>query len=222
MDKVFQGLGELAATQINIAGMLVLVIFVLSLSLLIWIWKKPASKPETTEHDTTKILAETLGGIIANELKKVAQDMKTDAATTSREHQIIVDALNKFAETQERTVQLITTHNEKTDVNRQIINETSKAVEIMNTDIEEIKSDLETMRNTLDNINKRINEGVPMNADSLEIMQQFVSCAKQLEDALKKATQEMKVVPPPKEPNPKPKPKIATPENTGKSQEKTE
>jgi len=169
---------------------------------------------QSTEQDTVKIIAETFGAIIADKLKTIMDDIRTEAQTNTEEHggivkaqEHIVKALNKHGTIMQTIAELITNHSNNAVENRTIIDQTKEAVNIMNTDIDQIKTDLATVKETLGNISKSIADGVPMSADSIAVMQQFINCAKQLEETIVKSTQETKEVAPEA-----PKPKVAKPE----------
>lgn len=155
--------------------------------------------------DTAKIIAETLGGIIANELDKVASSVRDDQQTNTQEHQGIVGALNEHGKIMESVVHamrsvvtLITEHDDKSETFRQAIGDlvgglsgdlvkTNRAVEVMNTDIETIKSDLETVKNAVEHLKAK---GLSLDAASLATMNQFIEAAETLGKQLSKVTQE--------------------------------
>ena len=179
---------------------------------------KSDAKQQNAAQDTAKIIAETLGGIIANELKDVKEDNRADQKQNSLEHQAITAAMNQFgelmkesAQTNKEIDQLITTHNDKSELHRnavgqivgeltQNLGETNKVVSVMKTDIETIKEDLLVVKTTVNNLETR---GLPLDQESRTLLKQFIQCAKDLEAQLSKATKETPVIKPPDSEEPK-------------------
>jgi methyl-accepting chemotaxis protein len=191
----FSALQNLAEANVNTAGMLAFFLVLVAIGFIVWTWKRPPVQ-QTKEHDTTKILAETLGGIIANELKTIVGEMKKDTEAATEEHKAIVNALNQIGDV---LGSLVSKDNEQDKVIETIHEKTKKTdetVDIMKTDIDKIKLDLEAINTTLANINNHIDKGVKINTESLVTMRQFIDCAKQLEQTIIKATQEMPKVEP--------------------------
>ena len=206
---MFDDLQRLAETDINVAGLLALFLVLAAFGFILWQWKRTPSKSKPSEQDIAKILAETLGGIIANELEKVANSVRDDQQTNTKEHQGIVNALNQHGEIMERVAQTIVTHNEKSELFRESIGQlvgqlsnnlgkTNEVVQVMNTDIDKIKSDLADLKSAVDDIQKRIGQSVPLDKEGLELMRQVIQSVKKLEDQLPKATQATKESPKPK------------------------
>lgn len=146
--------------------------------------------------DTAKIIAETLGGIIANELRAVKEDAKVDQQLNTQEHKDITGAMNQFGEIMERIATLITTHNDKAEAYRNTVgtivgqlsnnlNETNQVVSVMKTDIDTIKTDLAVVKTTVNNLETR---GLPLDEESQALLKQFIQCAKDLEAQLSKVT----------------------------------
>ena len=146
--------------------------------------------------DTAKIIAETLGGIIANELRAVKEDAKADQQLNTQEHKYITGAMKHFGEIMERIATLITTHNDKAEAYRNTVGtivgelttnlgNTNQVVSVMKTDIETIKTDLAAVKTTVNNLETR---GLPLDKDSLALLKQFIQCAKDLESQLSKVT----------------------------------
>jgi exonuclease VII small subunit len=163
---------------------------------------KSSEDQQSAAQDTAKIIAETLGGIIANELKDVKEDMSTDQKQNAEEHQKITAAMNQFGSIMERIVTLITTHNDKAEAYRnsvgQIVGElttnldnTNQVVEVMKTDIDAIKTDLASVKTTVNNLETR---GLPLDQESLALLKQFIKCAKDLETQLSKVSQEIPAI----------------------------
>jgi len=206
---MFDDLISLAEVEVNIAGLLALFLVVVAFGFVLWQWRQLLSKSKPSEQDIAKVLAETLGGIIANELKKVAESVKDDQHTNTQEHQGIVNALNQHGEIMERVAQTIVTHNEKSELFRESIGQlvgqlsnnlgkTNEVVEVMNTDIDQIKNDLTDLKSAVDDIQKRIGQSVPLDPESLELMREVIQSVKKLEDQLPKATHTTKESPKPK------------------------
>jgi hypothetical protein len=181
----FGDVQKLAETEINVAGMLALFLVLAAFGFIIWTWKRPSPKTTDNEENENVVLAKVFGGIISRELKTMIDSLSADKALSTIEHKSIADAINNNTnaivantETQKLIVELLTNHDRKADDNRVIItqlsnnmDQTNEAVQIMNTDIEQIKADLATLTTTVDNINQRLESGLPMSDDSLAIMQ---------------------------------------------------
>ncbi|HEB26763.1 MAG TPA: hypothetical protein ENI05_03155 [Porticoccus sp.] len=155
---------------------------------------RTGGKGTSADVDTTTILAETLGGIIANELRKVADSVRDDQQTNTQDHQGIVNALNRQGAIMERIATLIGDDNKKTEdtftaveMVSDNLTETNKVVEVMGTDIETIKSDLEAVKKSVKNMEEK---GLSLDAESRATMQQFIEAAEKLEKQLSKVTQE--------------------------------
>ncbi len=178
--------------------------------------KSPADQ-QSAAQDTAKIIAETLGGIIANELKNVKADARVDQQLNTQEHQAITTAMNEFGELMKQIVELITTHNNKAELHRnavgqivgeltQNLGETNKVVSVMKTDIETIKEDLLVVKTTVNNLETR---GLPLDQESRTLLKQFIQCAKDLEAQLSKVTKETPAITADSD-KPKAEPKLKT------------
>lgn len=190
-------LPELMAMVLVFASIALMLYMVYKIVDRIYGGKKP------TEQDTTRIMAEVFGDIIATKLESIMTDMKTDQQKNTQEHRVITEAMNTFGSTMERIAELITTHNNKAEEHRntvgQVVGEltqnlgkTNKVVSVMKTDITQIKDDLAVVKTTVNNLETR---GLPLDTASLALLKQFIQCAKDLETQLSKATQETPVTP---------------------------
>jgi hypothetical protein len=117
---------------------------------------------KSTSGELATVL-QTLGGVIANELKGVVDDARQDRAAfmqsfaaQSREHTGITDALKNIAD-------ILTGHNTKVDANHIAINQlstdqqaTNTQVTNMNGDIIEIKQLLKTALQAIDTMSKNL------------------------------------------------------------------
>jgi hypothetical protein len=154
------------------------------------------NKNISDEPDTTKILAETLGGIIANELKNVVDSVRSDQQANTQEHQFIIDGMNRHGEIMERVTLLITAQDNKSETLRRDVNQwvgtlsdnlttASGVIQVMNTDIDKMKRDLEVMRDKVTSIEQRITQGVPLDAKSQELIGNVIASINELEKRLK-------------------------------------
>lgn len=210
MIEAFEALEKYTVVQLAFAVPVLLIVWMIVRELRMVV-NKPPQPDGDNAIDTTKILAETLGGIIANELQKIDKSVREDQQTNTEEHQGIVGALNKHGEIMERVAIIITEHNDKSEAFRETIGglvgqltgdlvKTNEAVEVMNTDIEQIKRDLETVKSAVNNIEQRIGQAIPLDPESLATMSKFIECAKTLEEQLSKVTQEAPATSKPKTP----------------------
>jgi outer membrane murein-binding lipoprotein Lpp len=216
MEQLFNGLGDLATTQVNIVGMLVLIGLVLSMAYLVNSLRNPKKAAQGADNTIT-VLAETFGGIIGDKLETVTNTMATmidevkkDNAATSDEHKELgktLEGINTnmqgLGNVIELMSRLLTGHIKTDEENTQKIQvlttdvkEANEAVEVMKTDIDEIKTDISDLKTTVANIEKQLDAGWNMSPDSLDIMQRFINCAKQLDETIKRTTQETEIVEP--------------------------
>jgi chromosome segregation ATPase len=165
---------------------------------------------QNTAQDTAKIIAETLGGIIANELKNVKEDMRADQQQNSEEHQAITAGMNEFCATMERIATLITTHDNQTQIYYDTVGQlsenlgnTNEVVGVMKTDIEQIKQDLDGMKTAIANIELQLANGVKLNSESRQAMERCITSVKTLEETLANTIQETPVIKPPDSEEPK-------------------
>ena len=160
---------------------------------------------DTSGLETVKMIAETLGGVISNELRMVIDDMKSDTETATKERAEIVTALNKFGGIMERIMSSFVIHEANTadgmlefarlmGTVKSELNETNEAVTIMNEDIVTIKASLDLLARKVDEISNRLDKlglGWEMSPNSLEMMERFLDCANRLDATIvKSATQE--------------------------------
>jgi septal ring factor EnvC (AmiA/AmiB activator) len=155
-------LREFGQTSINIEGMLVMTMFTFALMGLMFMLFKLKTSGQLKSGDLTPAL-QTLGGVIANQMKDVVEDAKADRAlfmesfaAQSREHTGITDALKDIAN-------ILTGHTNKVDANQTAIKQlstdqqqTNTQVTDMNGDIKEIKQLLKTALQALDSLSKNI------------------------------------------------------------------
>lgn len=157
---------------------------------------------DTIGLETVKMVAETLGGVISNELRMVISDMKSDTETATKERAEIVTALNKFGGIMERIMSSFVTHEANTadgmlefgrlmGTVKSELNETNEAVTIMNEDIDKIKASLDLLGQKVDEISNRLDKlgaGWEMSPNSLEMMERFLDCANRLDATIVKST----------------------------------
>lgn len=198
MDLDLEGMQSLATTEVNIAGMLTLVLLIGALGALVWILKKPGGKSSATTDEaemrrvlieTTRVLAETFGKNLGDELKAVMMVLIEDQKNTKSDHFAIINVLNENNKSSiqlaiiiERILAIITKDTQKIEeacsliktVTHQV-NKVDKVVGVMNSEIEAIKQDLQMVQVKLDEINERISAGVVIDEESKLVMTALIA-----------------------------------------------
>jgi hypothetical protein len=168
---IVDNLQDFGQTSFNVEGVLVMTLFTFALTALIFMLYKlrVGNKPKT--GDLTPAL-QTLGGIIANQMKDVVEDAKADRAmfmesfaTQSREHTGIVDGLKDLGDGLKDLANILVGNTSTVAANQTTLTQlstdqqaTNKQVETMNGDIIEIKKSIETMVEVQKTMNNKVDE----------------------------------------------------------------